>query len=89
MPVAGDSSAAVHCRFGSIAIASAALSKPHALHAIGLGAALDLGELRAFGLVGRHDQLAAIAMRHAVLGAIGIEQAPAGDAGRAIRLPLG
>ena len=89
MPVAGESSAAVHCRLGSIAIASAALKQPHALDAVGLGAALDLGELRAFGLVGGHDQLAAIAMRHAVLGAVGIEQAPAGDAGARHQAALG
>ena len=63
--------------------------QPHALDAVGLGAALDLGELLALGLVGRHDQLAAIAMRHAVLGAIGIEQAPAGDAGPRHQAALG
>src|ERR671912_533279 len=59
------------------------------LDAIALGAALDLGEAGAFGLVGGHDQLAAIAMRHAVLGAVGIEQAPAGDAGPRHQAALG
>ena len=61
----------------------------HALDAIGLGAALDLGQLLALGLVGGDDQLAAIAVRHAVLGAVGIEQAPAGDAGARHQAALG
>jgi hypothetical protein len=45
----------------------------------------QLGFLR----VGGDDQLAAIAMRHAVFRAVGVEQAPAGTQVSAIRLPLG
>ena len=61
----------------------------HALDAVGLGAALDLGELLGLGVVGGDDQLAAIPVRHAVLGTVGIEQAPAGDAGARHQAALG
>ncbi len=61
----------------------------HALDAVGLGATLDLRKLVALDLVGRDDQLAAVEMRHAVLLAIGIEHAPAGDAGARHQAALG
>ncbi len=67
----------------------AGAQQPHALDAIGLGAALDLGKLAVFDVVGGGDQLAAIAMRHPVLGAVGIEQAAAGNAGARHQAALG
>ena len=61
----------------------------HALDAVGLGAALDrLQQLALLG-VGGHDQLAAIAVRHAVLGTIGVELAAALDAGARHQAALG
>jgi len=70
MPVAGESSAAVQCRFG-------------------FGAALNRLQQFGFGGVGGDDQLAAIAVRHAVLGAVGVKQAPAGHAGLGHQAALG
>ena len=63
--------------------------EPHALHAVGFGAPLDLGELLALGFVGGDDQLAAIEMRHAVRLAVGIEKPPTGHAGARHQAPLG
>ena len=90
MPVTGDSSALVQHRFGSIAIASAARQHAHAFDAVRLGAALDAGEHRVFLGIGRDDQLAAVGVRHALLGAVGVERlARPATQNRAMRLPAG
>ena len=80
MPVAGECSALVQRRLGSIAIASAAVEHAHALDAVRFGAMLDAGQHRVFLGVGGDDQLAAIAVRDALLAAIGVQHAAAGDA---------
>ena len=49
-------------------------------HAVGRGLGADLLERRLLGLGGGDDQLAAAPVRHAVLGAVGVELVLAGDA---------
>ncbi len=46
------------------------------LDAVRLALPLDRGELHLFGRVRRDDQLAALAVRHVVRGAIGVKHAP-------------
>ena len=66
-----------------------AAQKLHTLDTVGLGAAFDRLQEIALLAVGRHDQLAAIAVRYAVLLAVVIEQAPALDAGARHQAALG
>ena len=80
MPVALECSAATACSAGSRwrAAAPSISCRPSTPLAAALRArALQCGHLR---LVGGHHQLAAIAVRHAVRLAVGVEQAPALDA---------
>ena len=89
MPVLGENKAAVHCRLGSIAIASAALRKRMPSTPLASARPLISASFSLSACVGRHDQLAAVLMRHAVVLAIGIEHAPAGDAGAGHQAALG
>ncbi len=54
---------------------------PHALDAVALGTLLDPGEQRIFLRVGCHDQLAAVDVWHAFLGAVRVQLPAPGDAG--------
>ena len=53
---------------------------PHALDPVGLRPLLDARQHRVFPRIGRHDQLAAVAKRHSLLGAELIQRPPPGDA---------
>ena len=81
MPVEGDSSAATQCSSGSRRRASAAVSHSRLVDAVGARRRLDLLDAGDLGLLGRDDQLAEPRVRHAALGAIGVEPLAAGDAG--------
>ena len=52
--------------------------------AVGAGRRLDLLDAGDFGLLGRDDQLAEPRVRHAALGAIGVEALAPGDAGHGL-----
>ena len=80
IPVEGDSSAASQFSAGSSARAAVARKRLHAFDAVGLGVRADRLQLLGFLRRRGHDQLAAIAMRNAVIGAISVQRAPAADA---------
>ncbi len=89
MPVLGDSSAAVHCRLGSMAIASAALSSR--MPSTPLASARPLISV-SFSLSA--SLVATISLPQLRCGTpcsahVGIEQAPAGDAGARHQAALG
>ena len=80
MPVTGDSKAPVHAqvRFDRDRLGSG--EHAHARHPVHLGAALDAGQHRVLLGIGRDDELAAVRVRHALLGAIGVERLATRDA---------
>ena len=80
MPVTGDSSALVQGRFGSSAIASAAVSTRMPSTPFASARRLMPASIASSCGVGRDDQLAAVDVRHALLGAVGVERLAAGDA---------
>ena len=80
MPVDGDSSAASQFSAGSSARAASPVSSLHVVDAIGFGMRPDRLQLFGFLWRRRDDQLAAIAMRNAVVAAILVERVLAADA---------
>ena len=74
MPVTGDSSALVQRQVRLHLDRLGRAQHAHAFDAVRLGAALDAGEHRVFLGIGRDDQLAAVGMRHALRGAVGVER---------------
>ena len=88
MPVDGDSSAATQLQLGLEALRLGGAQPFEVVDAVGARRRLDLLDPGDLGLLGRDDQLAEPRVRHAVLGAIGVEALAAGDAGRRLQAAL-
>ena len=88
MPVEGDNSAATQLQLGFETLCLRGGQPFEIGDAVGAGRRLDLLDAGDLGLLGRDDQLAEPRVRHAVLGAIGVETLAAGDAGSGLQAAL-